>query len=645
MSRIISPFAKHAVSWSVGQSRDLYSVACWGEGYFDINQAGHATVKPSGAQGQTEIDLATLVDEIVAKGYALPILVRFPDILTQRVRSLCAAFDRAFAAHACQSQHISIYPIKVNQQRCVVERIAHARRGRVGLESGSKTELMAVLAQTLAEPGEQGTIVCNGYKDREYIRLALIGQKLGKRVFIVIEQMAELDIILEESARLGLEPYLGVRVRLSSLGRGRWQNTGGQKSKFGMTSEQLLQVTERLRAAGCLRYLQLLHFHMGSQIARIEDIRNGMREAVRHFVELRSLGVDVQMVDVGGGIGVDYDGTASENEFSINYQLDEYASVIVGELARVCRDAGIAMPEIMTEAGRAVTAHHAVLISQVVDIENRSRIQGDFVLTKTDGSLIRALYDLYQELVKPVDIRVLPELLQLHDANLNRIHVQYTSGALTLPARAKAEALHLAITARLIERIAELPDVEPTRQLLYEQLSDKYFCNFSVFQSLPDVWGLDQVFPVMPLRRLDEAPDTRAVLHDMTCDSDGQLEAYAGRYCIESSLALHRPRQGEMYVLGVFLVGAYQETLGDMHNLFGDTHTVNVLVDGDGYHFEEFEPGDRADELLRYLHYDPEALLENYRQKLERVVLEAEVKAQYLQELEAGLSGYTYLED
>lgn len=645
MKSIDSPFIKTGSDWSVKQSRDLYNVAVWGGGYFGINQAGHATVNPHGHGEGIEIDLVRLLAEINDRGYSLPVLVRFPDILTQRIQSLCAAFDSAFANHQYPSRHISVYPIKVNQQRCVVERIAQASSDRVGLEAGSKTELMAVLAQSLGETGLQGTIICNGYKDREYIRLALIGQKIGKRIFIVIEQLGELDIILEESRKLGLAPNLGVRVRLSSLGRGRWQNTGGQKSKFGMTAIQLLEVVEKLRQVGCLQDLKLLHFHMGSQIARLDDIRSGMREAVRYFRELWSEGVRIDIVDVGGGIGIDYEGTASENEFSINYSLHEYASAIVDALADVCRQTSIPMPEIVTEAGRAMTAHHAVLITQVIDIENRSRIESEFELGEGEADLIRSQYELFQRLQTAVDHNALRIVIKTHELNWDHIHDQYAAGRLSLVERAKAEELYRAITARLIERLENVPGFEEIRQTLYEELADKYFCNFSVFQSLPDVWALDQVFPVMPLCRLNEAPDTRAILHDMTCDSDGQLEHYAGKDRIENSLPLHRPKVGELYALGIFLVGAYQETLGDMHNLFGDTHTVNVIMDGDTYHFEELEPGDRADELLRYLHYDPEALLRNYRSKLERVDLPQTLKKQYFEELQAGLSGYTYLED
>lgn len=645
MKRIDSPFIKPSARWSIEQSRELYNVATWGGGYFDINQVGHATVCPGGREGGIEIDLLRLLEEINQKGYSLPVLVRFPDILTQRIKGLCSAFDRAFEEHQQTSRHIAVYPIKVNQQRCVVERIVQASMDRVGLEAGSKTELMAVLAQSLGETGLQGTIICNGYKDREYIRLALIGQKIGKRVFIVIEQLAELDIVLEESRKLGLAPNLGVRVRLSSLGRGRWQNTGGQKSKFGMTAVQLLEVIGKLKRENCLQDLQLLHFHMGSQIARLEDIRSGMRESMRYFIELWSQGAPINVVDVGGGIGIDYEGSASEHEFSINYSLNEYASVIVGALAEACYEAKIPMPEIITEAGRAMTAHHAVLIAQVVDVENRSRIKSEFELGNNEADLIRSQYELLRRLEVPVDHNALRIMIKTHELNWDHIHDQYAEGRLSLIERAKAEELHFAVAARLIRQFENIAGFEETCQVLYEQLADKYFCNLSVFQSLPDVWALDQVFPIMPLSHLDTAPDTRAILHDMTCDSDGQLEHYAGKTGIENSLPLHRPQRGEIYALGIFLVGAYQETLGDMHNLFGDTHTVNVIVDGQGYHFEEFEPGDRADELLRYLHYDPEALLMNYRSKLERVDLPQALKEHYFEELRAGLSGYTYLED
>jgi len=621
--------------WTLDEARHVYNVAHWSEGYVDIDNAGRVTVHPR--RDERAVVLAELADEVRAAALPLPVLVRFVDVLRDRVDALCTAFDRARERHDYRAPYTAVYPIKVNQQRSVVEQIKRPDDRRVGLEAGSKPELMAVLALMEAR---NGVIVCNGYKDREYIRLALIGARIGLRVHIVVEQPAEIALISEVAGELGVEPTLGVRVRLASIGRGRWQNTGGEKSKFGLSAQEVLGIVETLAARDRLHWLRLLHFHMGSQIANLRDFGAGMREAARYYAELRRLGAPLDAVDVGGGLAVDYEGAHSRGEYSMNYRIEEYAERVVRELVQVCAASDLPHPSIFTEAGRAMTAHHAVLITNVMDTD-----------TLPDGRPERP----------PADAPApLQELWHLHDTPpgsmaeryqdacraLGEAHALYTDGHVRLAERAAAERLFLAICRDTHAQLQRRPYRDPEiRARLTERLATKYFCNFSVFQSLPDVWGIGQLFPILPLTRLDERPAVDAILEDLTCDSDGQIAHYVHGDGVFKTLPLHAVAPGEDYLLGIFLVGAYQEILGDLHNLFGDTHSVNVELDGDrGWRLVEPERGDRVDELLRYVHYDPERLLARFREKMAATDLDATQRARLLGELEAGLSAYTYLQ-
>ncbi|HSR65330.1 MAG TPA: arginine decarboxylase [Xanthomonadaceae bacterium] len=624
-------------AWSLDQARKTYSIPHWAGGYFDLDDAGRIVARPNGANGPA-IALADVVDAARANGAQLPLLVRFPDILGDRLRQLQAAFAKAQAEWEYAGGYTAVYPIKVNQHAGVAGVLAtHAGEG-FGLEAGSKPELMAVLA--LSRPG--GLIVCNGYKDREYIRLALIGRRLGLETFIVVEKPSELPLILEEARALGVTPGIGVRMRLASLGAGKWQNSGGDKAKFGLSPRQVLDLWKALRDAGLGDCLQLLHFHMGSQISNVRDIASGMREAVRYFVELSKLGARVKYMDVGGGLGVDYEGTRSRSYCSINYGLDQYAGNIVQPLAEACAQHALPPPRLVTECGRAMTAHHAVLVANVAEVERAP--EGRVPPAHADEPLaIAHLRELHAEL----DAR--PPVELFHDAQYR--HAEglslFALGQLDLAHRARIDDLFYAIAHGVRQRL----DVGERnhRELLdelNERLVDKYFVNFSVFESMPDVWAIDQVFPIAPIERLDEAPERRGVIADMTCDSDGKIDTYVENAGLDSSLPLHALRHGEQYRLGFFLVGAYQEILGDIHNLFGDTDAVEVHLTADGGHaMTRQRRGDTTDVMLDYVGYRLEDLRRAYRDKVAAAGLPDAEAARLDAALEAGLTAYTYLSD
>jgi len=615
-----------------------YGIARWGGGYFEIGANGRLLARPRPSEAVT-VDLYQVAHEARAAGLSWPVLVRFTDILRDRVAALRGAFARACAELDYPAPYTAVYPIKVNQQRSVVEQILAGGEGGGGLEAGSKPELMAVLA--LSRPG--GVVVCNGYKDREYVRLALIGRAVGHRVYIVVEKPSELDLVLAESAALGIEPLLGVRIRLASSAAGKWQNSGGEKAKFGLSAAQVLGLVERLREAGRLDCLRLLHSHIGSQIPNLRDIRRGVGEVARFFQELRRLGAAVDVVDVGGGLGIDYEGTGSRHYCSINYTLDGYAREVVKAVARVCAEHGLTPPAIFTESGRALTAHHAVLITNVIDREPAPAGVSDPRLGADAHEVLHGLAALARE----ADAAPAFELYQEARHGLDEARDLFERGELSLEERALAERLYFAVCQRLRPRL--LSSSRRQRELLdelNEQLAEKVFCNFSLFQSLPDVWAIDQVFPVVPLHRLDEPPSVSGVLHDLTCDSDGCIALYVDQDGVEATLPLHDPRPGEDYLIGIFLVGAYQEILGDMHNLFGDTDAVNLELDGSGgYRLTQPERGDSVDELLRYVHFDPEHMLQTFRAKLGVARIAERTADQFYDELKAGLYGYTYLEE
>ncbi|RAP57061.1 biosynthetic arginine decarboxylase [Oleiagrimonas sp. MCCC 1A03011] len=625
-----------STDWNIDRARRTWSIPNWSAGYFDVADSGAVTVRPQGAEGPT-LSLPEVVEKARAEGLRMPLLVRFPDILADRLQRLQNAFEQAMEAYAYTGGYTAVYPIKVNQQRGVAGELARVGDKGFGLEAGSKPELMAVLG--LARP--DSLVVCNGYKDREYVRLALIGIKMGLRVHIVIEKPSELDYVIAESKALGVEPLLGVRVRLASIGAGKWQNTGGDKGKFGLGPRQLLALVKRLEDAGLKHTLRLLHFHMGSQISNVRDIATGMREAVRYYIELRKRQVPITIMDAGGGLGVDYEGTRSRSFNSINYSMEQYAASLVQPLAEACIAEGINKPRLVTEAGRAMTAHHAVLVVNVSEVERVPEGRVD-PPREDEPAVLRHLRDVHAAL----DER--PPLELFHEAQHHLAEGQtlYALGQLDLADRARLDDLYYAIVGAVRPRL--MPGERAHRQALDEldeKLVDKYFGNFSVFESVPDVWAIDQVFPIAPIARLDEAPTRRGVLVDMTCDSDGRIDAYVDAEGVDVSLPLHEVREGESYRLGIFMVGAYQETLGDIHNLFGDTDAVNVRCDGEGFRFDHVRRGDTADLMLDYVGYALDDLRATYAEKLQAAGIEGDEAEALRATLEAGLTGYTYLEE
>lgn len=625
--------------WTIENSKMLYNIAGWSEGYFTVNNQGHICMQlPS--QTTQEIDLYYLVKALQQQQLRLPILVRFQDILQHRAQQLWHAFDNACKKFEYNGHYTAVYPIKVNQQRSVVETIVGLGKEKIGLEAGSKPELMVVLA--LSEAG--GIIICNGYKDREYIRLALIGRRLGHKIYIVIEKPSELKMVLEESQALNIKPLLGLRVRLASLGTGKWQNTGGEKAKFGLSAAQVLTVVNELKDKKQLDCLQLLHFHMGSQIANIRDIQKGLREAGRYYSELHRLGVPLNCVDVGGGLGIDYEGSRSRNNNSINYQLQEYANNIVRTLKEICKEYQLPYPDIITESGRAMTAHHAVLITNITDVEKPSEIHNVEKPSENDPAILQDLWKLSQNNYN------LPLTEVYHEASywLSEAHSMYSHGVITLEQRAQAEALYFNTCKKIQMAAQENPNIIQADILkdLNEKLADKYFCNFSLFQSVPDIWGINQIFPIMPLHRLEDYPEKNAIIGDLTCDSDGQISDYVSQHGISSALSLHNWQPEQPYLIGIFLVGAYQEILGDLHNLFGDTDSIDIKLTTDNqYQLCNPEQGDTIDELLTYVHFEPQILNAKYQEKLQNANLSASEYKYYASLLETGLSGYTYLED
>ncbi|MFN1144450.1 biosynthetic arginine decarboxylase [Serratia proteamaculans] len=619
-----------------------YNVAYWGNNYYDVNELGHISVCPDPDVPQARVDLADLVKQRQKDGLRLPALFCFPQILQHRLRSINAAFKRARESFGYEGGYFLVYPIKVNQHRRVIESLVNSGEP-LGLEAGSKAELMAVLAHAGMT---RSVIVCNGYKDREYIRLALIGEKLGHKVYLVIEKMSEINMVLEEAERLNVVPRLGVRARLASQGSGKWQSSGGEKSKFGLAAIQVLKLVETLREAGRLDSLQLLHFHLGSQLANIRDIATGVRESARFYVELHKLGVNIQCFDVGGGLGVDYEGTRSQSDCSVNYGLNEYANNVIWGIGDACNEHGLPHPTVITESGRAVTAHHTVLVSNVIGVE-RNEFSEPLPPAEDAPRALESMWETWQELNEPENRRSLREWLHDSQMDLHDVHTQYAHGMLDLTKRAWAEQLYLNICNKIQQQLdpsnrAHRPIIDE----LQERMADKFYVNFSLFQSMPDAWGIDQLFPVLPLEGLDKPPEGRAVLLDITCDSDGTIDHYIDGDGVATTMPMPPYDPENPPALGFFMVGAYQEILGNMHNLFGDTASVDVFVFPDGSVESELsDEGDTVADMLEYVQLDPTALLAKFRDQVKETDLDSELQAQFLEEFEAGLYGYTYLED
>jgi arginine decarboxylase len=632
---------------SADNAHEVYNIRHWGDGYIDVSDQGDLLISPDRAPAGPHINLPELIRHLTGQDIQLPVLLRFTDILHDRVNRLCNAFNQVAADQRYRGQYTAVYPIKVNQQRRVVEELLAAEpaasRGQVGLEAGSKPELMAVLALSR---GKGSVIVCNGYKDREYIRLALIGQLLGHQVFIVVEKQSELPLILEESRKLGVQPVIGVRARLATIGKGNWQNTGGEKSKFGLSASQILEVVQTLRNNHCLDALQLLHFHLGSQIANIRDIQTGLKECARFYTELRSLGAPIDTVDIGGGLGVDYEGTRSRSSCSMNYSMHEYAWNVIHTLQAECDRADTPHPHLISESGRALTAHHAVLVTNVIDRE----VVDDRTSSAPSADSPAPLQDLWlalQGLQEQPAVRSRVEIY--HDIlhAMSDVNAQFAHGLLGLQDRASAERLYSQACRLLLRQLNNQNRAH--REIideLNEKLAEKLFVNFSLFQSLPDIWGIDQIFPVVPISGLNRPLTRRGVIQDITCDSDGRIDQYVDGQGLETTLPLPEDMPGKPLVLGFFMTGAYQEILGDMHNLFGDTHSVDVKLAEDGkFAITGTFTGDTVARTLQYVNFQPEQLRNAYRQKLRASDLSLETQQQLLDELNSGLDGYTYLEE
>ena len=625
------------MTWGLDTARATYNVAHWSDGYFDINSQGELVAFPDGDQTKAAISLTELTEQFKKQGLTLPVLVRFTDILQNRVDTMTRAFSRARNARSYQGQYTCVYPIKVNQQRSVVSKLLAHPSGLVGLEAGSKPELMAILGVAK----QPITIVCNGYKDSEFLRLACIGQAMGHKVKIVVEKLSELTVLLAEIADLGIEPAIGIRIRLNSVGKGKWQNTGGEKGKFGLTAGQVLSAVDVLKKHNKLHLMQMVHFHIGSQIANIRDIHRALRECSRHFAELSQLGVPLNTVDVGGGLGVDYEGSGSRSACSMNYTVEEYARNVVNAFAEVCDQHDLAHPAIITESGRALTAHHAVLITDVIDVEQAPNHVNPSAPEPESVLVLDEMWQCLQRLTPRMALEIYHDAMHL----FSEAHDQYVHGLVSMLEWAKIEQLYFTILHRVRASLSNARAHREVLDDLNEKLADKLFVNFSLFQSLPDVWGIQQLFPVMPIENLDKPLTQRAIIQDITCDSDGQIREYVEGAGIETSLPIPQYVPGQQYHIAMFMVGAYQEILGDLHNLFGDTDSVHVELNEQGYQLTNAIKGDSVKDVLKFVDYDSEILAENFAATVAKLTVSDAEKAQYLEELNAGLAGYTYFED
>ena len=628
--------------WTVADSAETYGIKAWSNGYFSINEVGHVVSHPQGIETGC-IDLKELVDEVVRRGIGLPLLIRFSDILKSRVVDLHEAFLRAMTEYGYKGDYRGVYPIKVNQHRYVVEEITQfGRPYHYGLEAGSNPELLAVMGIL---DDEDALIICNGYKDEEYIETALMCSKLGRKVMIVVEKFSELELIAKTANKIGVKPRIGMRIKLASKGSGRWEGSGGDRSKFGLSTREVVEAVRYLREADMLSCFELIHFHLGSQISAIRAVKNAMREAGRYFVEIVKLGAPLKYFDAGGGLGVDYDGSQTNFASSMNYTLQEYANDLVFGLQEICDAAGVAPPTIVTESGRAVVAHHSMLVVDALGVGEFDVGKAPEKLADDASRVVRNLFDTWRD-TSTKNVRE-----AYHDALEYREEVLslYSLGSLSLTERVVAEDIFWAICQKILKLVREMREVPEEFEGLERTLSDTYFCNFSMFQSLPDIWAIDQLFPIMPIHRLTEEPTRRAVLADITCDSDGKIDHFIDRRDVKSVLELHPLVPGDEYYLGVFLAGAYQEILGDLHNLFGNTNTVHVsLAPGGGYQIEHVVTGDTVTDVLKYVSYAREDLVARVRRFAEQAVrasgMSLEETRSLLRMYEEGLSGYTYLE-
>ncbi len=627
--------------WRIEDSEELYNINGWGRNYFSVNERGHIVVSPR--KGYASVDLKEVMDELQVRDISAPVLLRFPDILDNRIEKISNCFHQASEQYGYTAQNFMIYPIKVNQMRQVVEEIvSYGKKFNIGLEAGSKPELHAVLATNIAE---NALIICNGYKDESYIELALLAQKMGRRIYLVVEKLNELRMIAEISKRLKVRPNVGIRIKLSSTGSGKWSESGGDQSKFGLNSSELLEAIDILDRRDMKDCLKLIHFHIGSQINKIRVIKNALREATQFYVQLSKLGFGVEFIDIGGGLGVDYDGTrSSSSESSMNYSIQEYANDAVSAIVDACNKNDLPQPNVITESGRSLTAHHSILIFEVLETTQLPVWKESQEISPDDHELARELYDIWDRLDTSRLFESWHDALQIREEALDL----FSLGMLDLRTRAQIEKLFWSIAREVGEIAASMKHVPEDLRKIAKMIPDKYFCNFSLFQSLPDSWAIDQIFPIVPISRLDEKPTRTCTIQDITCDSDGKIANFISAQGTSSALPVHTLKAGEPYYLGVFLVGAYQEILGDMHNLFGDTNAVHISVYKDRYEIDQIIEGETVDEVLDYVQYNPKKLVRNLESwvtaSMKAGSITPEEGRDFISTYRSGLFGYTYLE-
>ena len=627
--------------WTIDDAKELYNICGWGTSYFGISEKGNVYVRPS--KDEVQIDLKEVMDELTLRDVTPPVLLRFPDILDNRIEKNASCFEKAAKEYGYKGKSFIIYPIKVNQMQPVVEEmISHGRKFNLGLEAGSKPELHAVIA---VQCQSDSLIICNGYKDQSYIELALLAQKMGKRIFIVVEKLNEIEIIAKAAKKLNVMPNLGIRIKLASSGSGKWAESGGDASKFGLTSSELLKALKILDERGMHDCLRLIHFHIGSQITKIRRIQTALREAAQFYISLHKMGYNVDFVDCGGGLGVDYDGTrSSSSESSVNYSIQEYINDCIYTFVDAANKNEIQHPNIITESGRSLAAHHSVLVIDVLETASLPEMPEEFEAKETDHQLVKDLYEIWDNLNPRSMLEDWHDAEQIRDEALEL----FAHGIVDLKTRAEIESMYWSVCHEINSLAKSLKHVPEELRGLDKLLADKYFCNFSLFQSLPDAWAIDQIFPIMPIQRLDERPTRNATIQDITCDSDGKITNFVTNGHIRHVLPLHRLLKNEPYYLGVFLVGAYQEILGDMHNLFGDTTAAHISVKDGAYHIDQIIDGETVEEVLDYVQYNPKKLVRQLEIWVTKSVKQGKISLEegkeFLSNYRSGLYGYTYLE-
>ncbi len=627
--------------WSIDDSAELYNINGWGLNYFSINDKGHVAVTPK--TGGPSIDLKELMEELQLRDVEAPVLLRFPDILDNRIEKISHCFELAAKEYGYTSKNFIIYPIKVNQMRPVVEEIvSHGNKFNIGLEAGSKPELHAVLSIDI---DDEAMIICNGYKDESYIELALLAQKMGKRIYLVVEKLMELRNIAKLARKMNIRPNIGIRIKLASSGSGKWEESGGDVSKFGVNSSELLEALEILEDYQMKDCLQLIHFHIGSQVTNIRRIKTALKEASQFYVQLQNMGYSINFVDIGGGLGVDYDGTRSATSGnSMNYSIQEYVNDAVSSIVDACEKNNLRQPNIITESGRSLTAHHSVLVFEALASTHLPAFDENEEIKEDAHELVKELYDLWENLNQPRLLETWHDAVQCREDALGLFNL----GLIDLRTRAQVERLFWSV-AREVYAMAEATKHAPDElKKIAKMLPDKYFCNFSLFQSLPDSWAIDQIFPIVPISRLNEQPTKSATIQDITCDSDGKIDNFISTRNFSYHLPVHELNNKEPYYLGVFLVGAYQEILGDLHNLFGDTNAVHIKVKGNEYVIDKVIEGETVADVLDYVQFNPKKMARTVEvwvtTSVKKGIISAAEGREFLSNYRSGLYGYTYLE-